>query len=126
MQPSAKAATVEMLAGPWIILKHRLPDKINDSVLVFYRGPGNATEEFSLLIDYLMFHGLVDAGVEISVRVFMQGKESRALFDKAIEDYIVRFEGGDELSSLLKKIRYDSMAIVRRHYSTVEIGMKRG
>jgi hypothetical protein len=125
VQPSAKAATIEMLTGPWIILKHRLIGKMKDSVLVFYRGPGKAMEEFSLLIDYLMFHGLVDDGVEICVRVFMQGKESRALFDKAVEDYIVRFEGGDELSALLKGIRYESMACVRRQYSTVEIGMNR-
>lgn len=125
VQPSAKAAIVEMLTGPWIVLKHRLSGAAKDSVLVFYRGPGKAAEEFSLLIDYLMFHGLVDDGVEICVRVFMQHKESRALFDKAIDDYIVRFEGGEELAALLKAVRYESMAFVRRQYSTIEIGMNR-
>lgn len=126
VQPSAKAAIIEMLTGPWIILRHRPKGRQKDSVLVFYRGPGAVIEEFSLLIDYLMFHGLVDEGVDISVRAFVQNKEARALFDKAIDDYIVRFEGGDELSSLLKAIRYESMSFVRRQYSTVEIGMNRG
>lgn len=126
VQPSAKAAVVEMLTGPWIILKHRREDKTKDSVLVFYRGQGKTVEEFSLLIDYLMFHGLVDDVMEVSVRVFMQDNESRARFDKAIEDYIVRFEGGDELTALLKAIHYESMAFVKRQYSTVEIGMNRG
>jgi len=124
VQPSARAAIVEMLTGPWIILKHRPDGNTKDAILVFYRGPGKAMEEFSLLIDYLMFHGLVDEGVNITVRVSMQGKESRALFDKAIDDYIVRFDGGDQLAALLKAIHYESMTFVRRQYSTVEIGMK--
>jgi hypothetical protein len=126
VQPSAKAAVIEMLTGPWIILRHRPKDKQKDAVLVFYRGPGAVIDEFSLLIDYLMFHGLVDDGVVISIRALVQNKEARALFEKAIDDYIVRFEGGDELSGLLKAIQYESMGFVRRQYSTAEIGMNRG
>lgn len=126
VQPSARAAIVEMLTGPWIVLKHRMNSTSKDAILVFYRGPGKVLEEFSLLIDYLMFHGLVDDGVEISIRAFMPVKEARALFERAVADYIVRFEGGEELSALLKSIRYESMTFVRRQYSTVEIGMTRG
>jgi hypothetical protein len=126
VQPSARAAIAEMLTGPWIVLKHRISGAEKDSVLVFYRGAGETMEEFSLLIDYLMFHGLVEEGVRILIRALQKESEARALFEKAADDYIHRFEGGDELSTLLKGIHYQSMAIVRRSYSTTEIGMERG
>jgi len=126
VQPSARAATIEMLTGPWIILKHRLKDAVKESVLVFYRGKGQLLEEFSLLIDYLMFHGLVDDGVDILVCALMPDTEARALFAKAIDDYILRFDGGKEIAATLQAIRYQSMTQVRRAFSTTEIGMNRG
>jgi len=126
VQPSARAATIEMLTGPWIILRHRLRDALKESVVVFYRGKGEHIEEFSLLIDYLMFHGLVDEGTDILVCALMPSIESNALFVKAIDDYILRYDGGDELTLMLKAIRYRSMTQVRRAFSTTEIGMDRG
>lgn len=93
---------------------------------MFYRGASQTMEEFSMLIDYLMFHGLVEDGVEVVIRALQTESEARALFEKAVDDYIHRFDGGEELSVLLKGIRYRSMAIVRRSYSTTEIGMERG
>lgn len=125
VQPAAAAATIEMLTGPWIILKHKLPSREKESVLVFYRGSGQLVEEFSLLIDYLMFHGLVDAGVDILIRALMPDTEAKALFENAIEDYIRRYDGGEEIATLLKAIRYESMTQVHRAFSTTEIGMKR-
>ena len=126
VQPSARAATIEMLLGPWIVMKHQLEHKNKESVLVFFRGKGEQMEEFSLLIDYLMFHGLVDDGVDIVVRGFALQAEARVLFDKAIEDYIVRYDGGKEIRDRLKAITYRSMTEMRRSFSTSELGMKRG
>lgn len=126
VQPSARAATIEMLTGPWITVKHRLKDAVNESVLVFYRGKGQQLEEFSLLIDYLMFHGLVDQGVDILVCALMPDVEARALFAKAIDDYILRYHGGKEIAETLQAIRYQSMTQIRRAFSTTEIGMNRG
>ncbi|HWR17214.1 MAG TPA: hypothetical protein VN577_20465 [Terriglobales bacterium] len=126
VQPSARAATIEMLTGPWIVLKHRLNDAPKESVVVFYRGRGEVVEEFSLLIDYLMFHGLVDQGVNIVVCALEPHQEANALFVKAIDDYILRYEGGEEISNLLKAITFESITQVRRAFSTSEIGMKRG
>ena len=126
VQPSARAATIEMLTGPWIVLKHRLKDSANDSVVVFYRGKGERREEFSLLIDYLMFHGLVDEGVDVLVLSLEPHVEAKALFAKAIDDYIHRYGGGDEMGAMLKAIRFQSITQVRRSFSTTEIGMNRG
>jgi hypothetical protein len=125
VQPSARAATIEMLTGPWIILKHRLQGAVKESVVVFYRGKGEQIEEFSLLIDYLMFHGLVDEGIDILVCALMPDTEARALFVKAIDDYILRYDGGEEIALMLTAIRYQSMTQVRRAFSTTEIGMDR-
>lgn len=126
VQPSACAATIEMLTGPWIILKHRRQGFERDSVLIFYRGRGERVEEFSMLFDYLMFHGLVEDGVEINVRTLMPDPEASAQFTKAIDDYIRCIGGGPEISKLLKDIRYESMTQVRRVFSETEIGMTRG
>jgi hypothetical protein len=126
VQPSARAATIEMLNGPWIVLKHQPKDLMKESVLVFYRGKGQRVEELSLLIDYLMFHGLVDDGVDILIRALMPDPEAKALFEKAIDAYIIRYDGGKEIEERLKSIRYQSMTQVRRAFSTSEIGMRRG
>jgi hypothetical protein len=126
VQPSARAATIEMMTGPWIVLKHRLPGALKESVVVFYREKGERVEEFSLLIDYLMFHGLVDEEVKIVVFALEPYTEAKALFAKAIDDYILRYGGGQEIASLLKDISFQSMTNVRRVFSTTEIGMDRG
>lgn len=126
VQPSARAATIEMLTGPWIVLKHRLQDSLNEAVVVFYRGKGERIEEFSLLIDYLMFHGLIDQETKVDIFALEPHKEAKAFFAQAIEDYIRRYEGGDEIAQLLKAVTFQSITHVRRTFSTVEIGMSRG
>lgn len=49
----AKAATLEMLMGPWITLRYKNKTG-KDGVVLFYRGKGSKPDEFLQIIDHLM------------------------------------------------------------------------
>jgi hypothetical protein len=79
----AKAATLEMLTGPWITLAYDAVEDRRPGVVVFYARRGDTTEEFLYLIDYLMHYQMVHPGVDIRIKSLEPDPSSAALFEKA-------------------------------------------
>jgi hypothetical protein len=122
----AKAATLEMLTGPWITMGYESIEGKNPGYLIFYRGRGETTEEFLYLIDYLMHYQMIKVGVDIKIRTLEPDPASASIFQRAIEEYIDNCGGGDEIATILKKIDYRQMDQVFRSFSQIEVGMSRG
>ncbi len=70
IQVSARAATLEMLTGPWIILSYPAYDARPAGYIVYFRGKGRHSEEFLYLIDYLIHFQMVKQGIAIEIRTF--------------------------------------------------------
>ena len=120
------AASIEMLMGSWIVMKYRMNDEGREDVIVFYRGRGELTQEFLHLIDYLMYHNLIDQGISVKIRTLDPDPVSAAVFQKAIGDYIEAFKGGPDIEKRLKAIEYKQISKIKVNFSLVELGMKHG
>ena len=128
LQLSARAATLEMLTGPWIILSYRneIADIDPAGYLVYFRERGKYTEEFLYLLDYLQHYQMVRPGVPLSIRAFEADPDAPARFKRAVDEYVENYEGDNsELAALLRSIRYEVMPQKVSQFSQVQIGMTR-
>ena len=117
----ARAATIEMLTGPWITLAHDAHSQNPPGVVVFYRGRGSTAEEFLYLIDWLRHYQMVKSGLRIRVRTLEPDHNAAANFDRAITECIERFHAGNEIEELLKRIEYRQIETVHRSFSQIEV-----
>jgi hypothetical protein len=120
----AKAATIEVLAGPWITLAYDAYAGNPPGIVVFYSRQGKDVQEFLYLIDYLLHYNMLKPGVDVRVRTLEPAQNSAAIFERAISEYVENYHGGEEIDNLLRKIDYKQMNTVHRSFSTIEVGMR--
>ena len=128
VQTSARAATLEMLTGPWTILAYHADSVAHVArYVVYFRGLGKPTEEFLYLLDHLLHYQMVKEGVTIRIRAVDSSENAHSNFKRAVEEYIENYDGGEsELASLLKAVTYDLISQVKSQFSLEKIGMNRG
>lgn len=127
VQVSARAATLEMLTGPWIILSYPATKQNPPGYIVYFRGSGKYTEEFLYLLDYLMHYQMVKQGIAIQIRTFDTAENAHALFNRAVDEYIENYEGQEsDFAANLRAIKFELMEQIQSQFSTLNIGMKRG
>lgn len=125
IQLSARAATLEMLTGPWIILSYPDGDGAPGGYLIYFKGAGKHAEEFLYLLDHLMHYQMVRPGIAIGVRILDADDNAPAQFKRAVDEYIGNYEGQDsDLATLLRAISFDVIPQVKSQFSQVKIGMK--
>lgn len=128
LQPDkARAATLEMLTSPWIVLEYRHgQNQSYRGVIVYYRRSGNTEEEFMYLLDFLRHYQVLEDATKIEVRALEADAAAAARFQKAKQRYV---EGlGDagnatELAEKVKSIGYTRMTQVVSDFSAIDIGM---
>lgn len=120
-------ATLEMLTGPWIILRHEATHNKRAGVVVFYRSPGETTDEFVYLLDYLRQHGLLDAKRDITIRSMEREGISVNNFQKARQFYLdvmqISYTGAGSLADAIGNIKFEMMHNLISTFSKIEIGM---
>lgn len=127
VQQQAKAATLEMLTSPWIILSYDLKDIPNrKGYVVFYRRRGDTVEEFLYLIDYLMHYQILFNNSYIQIKTIDPHPLSSVLFEKAIHQYADECGGGEKVKEKLKVIKYNQVTQIQTKISLQEIGMRNG
>lgn len=125
LQPhKAKAATIEMLTAPWIILQYQFPVASSKrGYVIYYRPKGKCVEEFVYLIDYILHYQLLDDGI-VDIKTLDPEPNAQALFDKAIDEYIDAQDADDDLKAQLKeRITFSQLVNLAITFSAVEIGM---
>lgn len=128
LQPDkARAATLEMLTSPWIVLEYRHgPNHSFRGVVVYYRRAGATEEEFMYLLDFLRHYQVLEDATKIEVRTLEADVAAAAKFQKAKQRYV---EGlGDdahatELAEKVSAIAYTKMTQVVSDFSAVDLGM---
>jgi hypothetical protein len=122
----AKAATLEMLTAPWIILSYTNPNANNRrGFIIFYRRRGESVEEFLYLIDYLMLYQILDYDTDIHIKTLDTDINAPAFFGKAIHQYIDDVGGEKtDIKSKLDSIDYSQIKHVQMTFSEIEIGME--
>jgi hypothetical protein len=124
VQPEhARAATLEMLTGPWIILFYSDPDTKRDGFVIFYRRSGDSVPEFLYFIDYLMCYQVLQANTEVYLRTLDTALNAPALFDKAVSEYTEQCDNSAEILARLKAIKYAQINDIHTQFSQIELGM---
>lgn len=127
VQVAARAATLEMLTGPWIIMSYSANGTEPPGYIVYFRGLGRHAEEFLYLLDHLMHYQMVKQGIAIRLRMLDADSNAEAHFKRAVDEYIENYNGeGSDLAVLLRKISFEIMPQIQSQFSLVSIGMKHG
>ena len=125
---SLAAATVEMLTGPWQIMRYRNEKQGAswDEVLMYYRGEGESVDEFMYLIDYLFRFQLLEDNARIRLRLPRGKAEAPATFERASERYANHFAISRDIQKRLKQISCEIVPNVVTKFSEIELGMRHG
>lgn len=123
----AKAATLEMLTSKLIVLEFMHPDSPGKRGLVlFYRGKGESSDEFTYLFDYLRHYQVFEKDVSVEIKMLDASRHAMPMFQKAVQTYIEGLAAGAQDTSLAQRvseIQFSSIAQVRTRFSQIEIGM---
>jgi len=124
VQPDkSRAATLEMLTGPWIVLSYADPQEARDGYVIFYRGSGDSVPEFLYFIDYLMYYQVLQANTDVYLRTLQTALNAPALFEKAVQEYTEQCENSEEIRERLGAINYAQINDIHTQFSQIEIGM---
>lgn len=128
IQPeNAKAATLEMLTAPWIILKYTHPKKNSEQgFVIFYRKRGESVDEFLYLIDYLMHYQVLNGTNTVHIKTLDSHPSASAFFDKAKQQYAEEYHGGQEIKEILDSIEFGQINNVRTKFSELELSRDNG
>tara|TARA_R110000823_G_scaffold314601_2_gene444104 strand:+ start:2192 stop:3310 length:1119 start_codon:yes stop_codon:yes gene_type:complete len=131
----SRPATIEMLTGPYLIIKHQEVQKLNETsgdieichpggYVIYYNRPGSDYHEFMYFFDMLSNFQILDSGKDIRVRVACADKSPELIpnFQKAISSYCTAWGFDDYKKETLESIKLELIEIVSRSFSTVDIG----
>lgn len=140
--PAARAATLEMLTSPWIIMEHRDVGKVTRGITVFVRRGGKA-RDFMYLIDMLRQYQVINAATSISIRMSASYKDAKLSFQEARQEYLRAYridaadpekgrpsgkdpteDTGPDFEDLLARIEFGSMTNALTVFSELEVGMR--
>ncbi len=124
-----KAATIEVLTGPWQILKYEKAGKEGNrnGYYFYYGGSGRYPEEFKYIFDYLFRHQLVRPDENINIRMARGCQEALLNFQKAKEQYAMDFIPYVALADIerrLNTIKCDRINTIVQTFSDLDIGME--
>lgn len=123
----AKAATLEMLTAKLIVLEYARPTAPDQrGVVLFYRGKGATSDEFTYLLDYLRHFQLLQENIDIEMKLLDASPLAAAMFQKAIQSYVEGLSAGDVKSALAERvaaIEYKRITQVLTRFSDLELGM---
>ena len=127
MLDSNASATIEMLLGPWQILKYKNGN--SNGMVIYVKSHGETIEEFMYVIDYLIHYQVLGFMDSVCLKFPYESKISASNFEKAIIEY-ARQQGEDTqeykilIERLSGKIRYESITNVISSFSEIAIGME--
>jgi hypothetical protein len=126
VQPEkAKAATLDMLTGPWITMEYQPPTgPMRRGFLIYYRPRGEHIEEFLYLIDHILHYQILTEDTEVHIKTIDPDPNSHSRFRRAIDQYVHEHSAGAELKNMLDRITFSEISNLRLKFSEQQIGME--
>lgn len=121
----ARAATMEMLKSPWIVMEHFDENEARQGFLIFHRRKTSA-EGLMYLIDYLRRHEMIESKTRIEIKVQPDDDEASSNLQKAVQEYVssmTRTNHDTDFAKRLAKIRISHVPEILASYSTTQMGM---
>jgi hypothetical protein len=130
----SRAATIEMLAGPFLIIEHdvvktlaeasqTVVDSFPAGFLIYYNRPGESHNEFMYLFDTLSNYQILDGKHPIRIRVAHHAphRDVRSNFERAIEMYIADWGFDKYKQDRLKDISLELVEVRKTTFSRTDI-----
>lgn len=129
MRPASKIgviANIELIMGPWQVLQY---EKIDDGAItkgtyIYYDGKGISPKEFEFLMDFSFKNQLVEKNSCISIRMPNAVPNAQQNFELAKDNIFRHFHCFPEIKKRIDQFKFNKVDIVRKQFSTVEIGME--
>jgi hypothetical protein len=126
------AATIEMLLGPWQILRFGHGPQRNGAAGYYFYSTrnGESEDEFMYMLDFIFTYQLLDDEDSICIRMPFAGEKAHPSFEKAKERYAEEFWSLTEDSkkgflSRVARITLKKITDIVPVFSKTEIGMTR-
>jgi len=121
-----QGATIESLAGPYMILKHRQAKKSDDGFVVYYNRDGGSAEEFEYLIDSFARFQMLESSERMRIQMVSNSAspDFKSHFESAKMRYVKAWGFLEERKSILDAIEIGRVAAVASNYDPGEIGWK--
>lgn len=116
------AASIEMLLGPWIILRS-LVDSV-ECYWVYYRHDGSSPDQFKFLLDFLLRASILRGRNRVVIRQPFGAPNAQANLDIAKQAYVRCFPPLEELQDRLAKVKLEPVQVLSSNFSEEQIGME--
>jgi len=122
----ARAATLEMLSSPWIMMEWDDDDTRREGFVVFHRRETNV-DDLVYLLDYLRHYQLLQKRIDVIIKVPQSDVDATIKLQKAVRKYIDHISGSNEnsdIATLLQKVSLGFVPESKTSFSTDAIGME--
>ncbi|WP_379654046.1 hypothetical protein [Pseudoxanthomonas sp. UC19_8] len=111
-------ATFEVLAGPFMIIKHESCDGCPAGYLIYYNRSGASVEEFEYLIDCFSRYQILDSEMGIRIRVVANDVDDgyKSKFHSACNKYVKSWGFDQTRAENLSKVTIDKINAVSAAY----------
>jgi hypothetical protein len=119
-------ATIEMLTGPYIIIKHGVYENHNSGYVVYYNRKGESPEEFQYFLDSLSRYQMLESGEKIKIRVSKSDAfdDLKSVFKTAKKRYAKAWGFDKVREEILDKIEIDVITSVTSTYNPGKLGWR--
>jgi hypothetical protein len=123
--PWSHAATVEVITGPWIIIKHRsVNDYLGEGYLIYYMRDGGEIDEFVYFIDALSRFQMLLEEDPIRIRLVAPVDNAANNFDIAKNKYLREWGNDPQRQKRLNEISIETIPVRETRINLSEIGMR--
>lgn len=122
----ARAATVEMLSSPWIMLRWEDDETRREGIVIFHKRQ-TTIDDLVYLLDYLRHFQLLQKKIDVAIKVCQSDTDATITLQKAVRKYIDHISGQNEDSDIGKLLQQVSVGFVpenKTSFSTDAIGME--
>ncbi len=122
----ARAATLEMLSSPWIMMGWEDEDTRREGFVVFHKRE-TTVDDLVYLLDYLRHFQLLQKKIDVTIKVPQSDTGASVTLQKAVRKYIDHISGHNEdsdLSRLLQRVKLTFVPEIKTSFSTDAIGME--
>lgn len=116
-------ATLEQLSAPWITVESSSTNSTGKTYIVYYKRPGETTEEFLYLLDWLMHFQIIKPGNNVRVKTIDAHVNAPMKFGQAVDLYVDK-KGAPQIKTLLDSVEFGQIAQIKSIFSDVAIGME--
>lgn len=120
-------ATIESLASPYVIIKHKAVGDTKSGFLIYYNRPGESVEEFEYFLDSLSRFQMLDSDENVRIRVTHSNPHSKmkSTFQTAKRKYARAWGFDPSREEILNRMSIDKITAVTSTYNPGDMGWRK-